>query len=157
MSAVSVDDARLSDLSLGGWFGVALVVGGLGGAGYELVQWATVGSDPAGGLLFGTFLAIVGAALAHDNATPEQEGNCENCGAHVRTHSSRDSADEVVIVQASGRPRRASVGPLSIVLQRQQPEYLYCSGACTEEDTRVVISGDDYETPTTAEVSGRVE
>lgn len=156
MSWISVDDARLSDLSVGGWIGMGTGVLGIAGILYTVGEWAAFGSDPAAGILIGGLATVLGFAFAHDNATPEEEGNCENCGAHVRTHASRDTADEVVLVQTSGKPRRAEVGPLSVVLQYQRPEYIYCSGECAAEDERILISGESVETSTSAEVSERV-
>ncbi|MFC6757884.1 MULTISPECIES: hypothetical protein [Haloarcula] len=156
--ALSVDDARLSDLSVGGWLGVGLAVLGIGIVATSAGEWLLSGADPIAGLVGGGFVALIGAALAHDNATPDEEGTCEHCGAHVRVHSSRDTADEAVLVRMSGRPRRISLGPVSVVAQRQTTEHLYCSGECASEDTRAVITSDDHQaTAATAEVSQRVE
>ena len=156
--ALDVDDARLSDLGPGGWLGLGATVVGAGVAVNAAAEWALSGADPAAGILIGGFVAIIGAALAHDNATPDEEGNCEYCGAHVRVHSSRDTADELVLVQMSGRPRRVSLGPLSVVAQRQRPEYVYCSGECAAEDTRAVITSEDHQaSAATREVGQRVE
>jgi len=156
MSAISVDDAQLSDLSPAGWLGLGIATLGVGGILYEIGVWLSIGADPIEGLVLGTLATILGLTLAHDNAMPEEEGNCDNCGAHVRTHSSRDTADEVLLVKASGKPRRARIGPLSIALQSQNSEHLYCSGSCAAEDSRVMITGDDHETPTAAEVEDAV-
>ena len=155
---LSVDDARLSDLGPSGWLGVALATLGAVIVANSAVEWALSGADPAAGLLGGGIVAVIGAALAHDNATPDEEGNCENCGAHVRVHSGRDTADEAVLVRMSGRPRRISLGPLSVVAQRQRPEHLYCSGECATEDTRAVMtSADNQATAPTQEVRQRVD
>jgi len=154
---LSVDDARLSDLSIGGWLGVGLTALGVVIAANSAAEWALSGADPAVGI-FGGFLALIGAALAHENATPDEEGNCENCGAHVRVHSGRDTADEVVLVRMSGRPRRVTLGPLSVVAQRQRREYVYCSGECVTEDTRTLITSEYHQaTAASREVSQRVD
>ena len=155
---LDVDDARLSDLSLGGWLGLGAVPVGLGAMVHSIGQWALTGADPAAGILVGGLVAIIGAAFAHDNATPETMADCENCGRRVRIHASRDTADEVVLVQMSGRPRRATVGPLSVVVQTRKREYWYCSDECAVEHTRPVMSTErNQATAATSEVGQRAD
>lgn len=152
---VEVDSARLSDLSLMGWLFVGVGAVGVGVVVQTVVEWAVSGADPSAGFVGGGILVIVGAGLAYIDAMPEWEGNCENCGEHVRTHSSRDGADEVVRVEATGTPRRASIGPFSVVVQRRKCDRLYCSGECADEDTVVLTGPHDHETAATTEVSDR--
>jgi len=131
---LEVDDARLSDLGLGGWFGLAVVVAGVGLA----VNQALKG-DVLAGLLIGGFVVLIGAALAYEDGTPECDTTCANCGTRVRSHASRDGVDEYVEVHASGSPRRVSLGALSVVKDRQTLEVVYCSGQCASEDDRALL------------------
>lgn len=154
---LSVDDARLSDLSIGGWLGIGLAALGVVIAANSVGEWVLYGADPVVGIVGGGFVALFGAALAHDNATPEADGVCEMCGVRATTHSNRDSADEVILVRGSGKPRRATLGPLSVVLQTRDAEYLYCSGECADEHERVHVGETDTQPAATSEVTQRVE
>ncbi|WP_436931673.1 hypothetical protein [Halosimplex halobium] len=131
---LEVDDARLSDLGIPGLFGLALAV-----AGVALGVDQALGGDLVAGVLLGGFLCLLGAALAHDDATPECDATCATCGDHVRGHASRDGVDEYVVVHSSGSPRRVSLGPLSVVKEEQTLESVYCSGECAAEDERVLL------------------
>ncbi|ELZ23493.1 hypothetical protein C475_14508 [Halosimplex carlsbadense 2-9-1] len=140
---LEVDDARLSDLGFGGWFGLVIIGAGAAIAGSEIVDWATgSGSDVLLGVGLGAVVALVGAMFAYEDASPECDATCANCGAHVRAHSSRDSVDEYVEVNASGAPRRATLGPLSVVIGTHEHESIYCSGECAAKDDRVLLERD---------------
>jgi len=134
---LEADDARLSYLPLFGW--LALVFIGIGIA---------VGIDQAlageyvGAVLAVAIFGVSGAMIAYDDATPECEAACANCGAHVCGHSSREGVDEFVEVHASGSPRRVSLGPLSAVMSTNTESLIYCSGECAAADERVLLERD---------------
>ena len=145
MAAIEIDGVRLGDLSLGGWIaggigvlGLAVVADGLFEVVADLMWNAPVEAALVQATL-GGLLILFGLVGVSDNATAEVDATCDNCGAHVRTHSGRDSADEAVIVEASGPPRRAHIGPVSVITQRQTKTRYYCSGTCADEDARVFI------------------
>lgn len=145
---LEVDDARLSDLGIPGLFGLALAV-----AGVVLAVDQALGGDLVAGVLLGGFLCLLGAAIAHDDATPECETTCDGCGDRVRSHASRDGVDEYVVVHSSGSPRRVSLGPLSVVKEEQTLETVYCSGECAAETDRTLLErqGDRLEPVATSE------
>ncbi|MBX0323875.1 hypothetical protein EGH21_12625 [Halomicroarcula sp. F13] len=151
---VEFDDVRLSDLSLGGWLGLVIAGVGLWAIGKALVEWVMLGNDPLVGLVAGGFFALIGAMLAYDNGLPECEAHCEACGGHIRSQSSRDGVSEFVEVRASGTPRRASVGPLTVVTERNRREWTYCSGECAAADaeSRLLVGHVETEAIRTAEV-----
>jgi len=133
---------RLSDLSTGG-----VVALGVAGAGVAFGVWSAFESVMLGGdlileLLFSAVVFALGVMFAYDTAKPEYQGTCDSCGEPIECNSSRDSTDEVIVVKASGAPRRLSLGPLSIVVDRQRLERMYCSGECVESDTRVVLDAE---------------
>lgn len=136
MTRLSIDGVRLSDLSALGWAvltGSAIIAAGTVGHGLELLVNGGTAEDMAlFGIGIGAVLWLV--YLAIDEASPEIEGPCDNCGTNVRTQENRDGVDEVVEVTSSGTPRRATVGGFSIVLQTCPAEYLYCSGECAQAD-----------------------
>ncbi|QLH83220.1 hypothetical protein [Halosimplex pelagicum] len=132
-----VDDARLSDLGIPGMFGLALAVGAV----VLAVEQGLKGNVTAG-IVLGGFLGLIGAGIAHDDATPECDATCAACGERVRSHASRDGVDEFVEVHSSGSPRRISLGPLSVVKEEQTLETVYCSGACAAADDRVLLERD---------------
>ncbi|WP_226010520.1 hypothetical protein [Halomicrobium salinisoli] len=153
LDAIDVDDVRLSDLSLEGWIGLGTGTAGVAGVGYTVITWAATGGDVLGGLLLGGVAVLLGTMLAYENGRPECDVACDNCGQHVRSHSSRDGVDEYVEVYASGSPRRISIGPFSIVAERREIDHVYCSGECADEDTRVLLDKHDHDTvPATAGV-----
>ena len=118
---ISVDSARLTDLTVVGWAGLGL---SLGSAVYGIYALDALTVIPV----------LVGLAVAYFDALPEYDVSCDNCGDHVRVHSARDGTDEVVEVNAAGTPRRISVGGLSVVCQTDKQSFHYCSGACATED-----------------------
>lgn len=139
---VSVDSARLSDLALVGWVGLVIAivaaVYGVGG----IITWLFVGGSVTNYLLGGVFGVLVGGIVAYADATPEYEVACDHCGDFIRVHSHRDGTGEVIKANVSGTPRRLQVGPLSVVLQRCQESYHYCSGECaTADETRRNLVG----------------
>lgn len=156
MSRVSVDSIQLSDLAIDGWLGIGLAGGGVFVITDGLVRWITEGADPISAVVVGVLLTLVGGILAYESAAPEFEGHCDSCGQYIRSHSSRDGADEVVRVEATGTPRRAKIGPLSFVLQRKKDDRIYCSGECAAGSTRVLMESHDHETIETAEVEDAV-
>jgi hypothetical protein len=141
---ISADDVRPSDLSAFGWFGVVIAGAGVGHAVYGVVDWFLWAGDPFGNLLLGGFALLFGAVVAHDNAKPECKTACDNCGTELYVHSGRDNVSEYVAAYASGPPRRATLGPLSLIIGRQEITREYCSGECAAEDSRVVIHGHDH-------------
>ena len=152
--SISVDSIRLSDLSFIGWAGIWLAVGGVTYAVREIVLASVWGGPWLDPILIGGFLALLGAAIAYENAQPECEAVCDHCGAYIRSQSSRDGADEYVKVHASGSPRRARLGPLSLVVRRCRSSFTYCSGDCAaaDADSRVLIETVGHESGITAEV-----
>ena len=144
MTLVSVDGVRRSDLSVLGWAAIA-AAGCLAlwtfGAGLEVL----VSGNRVGEFVIGGVLMVVLLGFAHSEAAPEIEGACANCGDNVRSQANRDGVDEVVEVSTSGSPRRASVGPLSFVVNHTTDEWLYCSGDCAhaDQDRRQLIERPD--------------
>ncbi|QIO23092.1 hypothetical protein [Haloarcula sp. JP-L23] len=151
---VDVDSVRLSDLSLEGWFGLGLITVGLVVIGQTAVEWDMFGDNPVAGLAVGGFLAVFGAFMAYENGRPECDETCDACGEHIRSQSSRDGLSEFVEVRASGTPRRARLGPLSVVTERNTGRWVYCSGKCAAADaeSRVLVSHVETEAVRAAEV-----
>jgi hypothetical protein len=145
MSVVSIDGARLRDLSIGGWLAIGLAVFGLGVVGTGLLEVLVdmMFNDPLSGslgqALLGGILVAFGVSYAYSDATADVETTCASCGEEVRVHSGRDSVDEAHLVQASGPPNRAHLGPLTLTVSRQKVERIYCSGTCADEDARVFV------------------
>ena len=132
MTRLSVDGVRLSDLSILGWSALlsaaclTLLTVQLG------MEHAVTGDRPA---FVVTAIGAVGLALfAYNEAAPEHEAACEHCGATARTQANRDGVDEVIEVHSSGSPRRATVGPFSMVVQTNSRTRIYCSGECADAD-----------------------
>jgi len=134
-----VDDVQLSDLGPSGWFGVAIAGAGVALGVDGLVDGLAGTGDLLVGVGFGALIILVGAVLAYEDARPECEGTCDHCGEHVQANSSREGVDEYVLVVATGSPRRASLGPLSVVIGRQKDDKKYCSGECAAVDERVLL------------------
>ncbi|WP_336330000.1 hypothetical protein [Haloarcula sp. CGMCC 1.2071] len=134
MSLIEVDTARRSDLSVLGWLGVGLTVGGLAYAAWTLMTAVTVGGGVVEGLLVGTGAVLLGGAVAYESATPEIDALCDHCGDRVVAHSSHDGHDEHIEAYCSSDPRRGRLGPLSVVLQRRTATFDYCSGDCASAD-----------------------
>lgn len=128
---IAVDGVRLRDLSVGGWLGLGIVAIGLASIAQAVLF--PVG-DPLLHYVGGPIVALVGASIAYNNAVAEVESRCEACGVPVRVHSGRGGTDEAIIVRGSAAPRRAKVGPISLVIKRKTREAVYCSGACADED-----------------------
>ncbi|WP_254271093.1 hypothetical protein [Haloarcula marina] len=152
---LSVDSVRLSDLSLLGWGGVWLSVAGISYTVREVVLASVWGGPWIEPIVIGGLIALLGGIGAYENARPECQSTCDHCGEIVRSHSSRDATDEFVEVHASGTPRRARLGPLSLVVERQQSTFVYCSGECATADaeSRVFIESIGHDTGITAEVA----
>ncbi|WP_018259334.1 hypothetical protein [Halomicrobium katesii] len=133
MTLVSVDGVRRSDLSVLGWAAIAgascLALWTLV-AGVEVLLYG----DRVGDLVIGGVLTVVLLGFAQSEAAPEIEGTCQHCGESIRTQSNRDGVDEVVEVMSTVSPRRAAIGPLSVVLQTRTGEWLYCCGDCAQAD-----------------------
>lgn len=153
--SIEIDDVRLSDLSLGGWFGIGLAGFGIYLIGDAVIEWVTTGGgDPIALSLFGGLIAVVGAMLAYDNGRPECESHCDACGEYIRSQSSQDGVSEYVEVHASGTPRRARFGPLSLVTERAMDQWVYCSGECAAADaeSRILVGHIKTEAVRAAEV-----
>ncbi|WP_372478941.1 hypothetical protein ACAH01_08905 [Halomicrobium sp. HM KBTZ05] len=140
-SLVSVDRVRLSDLSPIGWFGIALAIGALGYAANDLLKTVVRGGPWVDPLAVAGVGLVFGFGVAYLDGGPEIESTCDHCGAYIRAQSSRGGVDEYIECHASATPRRATLGPLSVVLQRQTAEWTYCSGDCAtaDRDRRVAI------------------
>lgn len=146
MPSLDIDGFRFRSLSIGGWLALAIGLGVLAWGVIELVKYGLgIPGNHLGGAVIGGIVGFVALAFAYDSGTPEYEGTCDACGAYVCVDSSRDGADEYLVVCASGSPRRISYGPLSAVTQRQTTEWIYCSGECADADTRVILSEHDVE------------
>ncbi|PSQ06655.1 hypothetical protein BRC92_00350 [Halobacteriales archaeon QS_4_69_31] len=159
-SGIDADDTRLSDLSPMGVIGFVVAVAGLGWAGLELARFALSGGSTsleAAPFILGGFAFLIGAMIAYEDATPEVSATCDNCGSHVRSHSSRDRVDEYVRVFTSGSPRRLELGPLSIVTETQTLERVYCSGECAAADARIMLERDEHEMVPTEPTTGASE
>jgi hypothetical protein len=134
VSAIGVDNARRSDLSVVGWLGIGLAVTGLAYAGWTLMTAATVGGGIVEGLIVGIGGALLGGYAAYENATPEMDAMCDHCGDRIFEHSGRDGHDQCIEAHCSSDPRRGRLRPLSVVLQRRKATFHYCSGECAEAD-----------------------
>lgn len=128
---IDVDGVRLRDLSVGGWLGVGIVVLGIASVAQAVLY--PVG-DPLLHYVGGPLVALAGASIAYNNAVAEVESRCETCGVPVRVHSGHGGTDEAVIVRGSAAPRRATIGPISLVIKRTTREAVYCSGTCADDD-----------------------
>lgn len=143
--SLRVDSVRLSDLTVVGWIGIGIATLSLGWGGQVLLSNLIFGGKIVGPLFMMGFGALFGGFMAYSEATPECEETCQSCGDYVRNHSTRDDATEHVEVFMSGAPRRLSLGPLSVVAERQTETRVYCSGECATVDAsnRVMLEGTD--------------
>ncbi|WP_424001198.1 hypothetical protein ACOZ4I_15720 [Haloarcula salina] len=153
--SISVDCVRLSDLSPMGWFGIAIGLAGIGHAVHEITTAMVWGGPWLEPLVVAGFALAIGFGIAYIDGGPEVEAACDHCGQHIRAQSSRDGVDEAVTVEASGSPRRARLGPLSVVIQRHTSEWVYCSGDCAaaDADRRVMIDEATHDHGLAAEVA----
>lgn len=145
---VAVDGVRLSDLSIPGWLGLGLSAVSLGYLARESVGWLVFGGE-IDWLVMGAVGVLFGAAIAYMNGRAECDATCDHCGDRVWAHSGRDGDAEVVEVRSVGSPRRARLGPLSLVVERERMDHVYCSGECAEADShrRVLIDATADDAP----------
>jgi hypothetical protein len=144
---LNVDGVRLSDLTVAGLIGAAVAVVGIGGMLVGLVDLVT-GADWVGTLGGGALALLFGAVIAYEEARPEVDTHCAACGAAIRVHSSREGSDEAIMAKCSNDPKRAQLGPLSVVTEERKAEWTYCSGECAAADDRLVLGATAEPTPT---------
>ncbi|GGN92258.1 hypothetical protein [Haloarcula pellucida] len=152
---LSVDCVRVSDLSPVGWFGIGIGLAGVAYAAREITAAMVFGGSWLESIVVGSLALVIGLGIAYADGGPEVEAACDHCGQYIRSQSSRDGVEEFVEVKASGSPRRAHLGPLSLVLQRQTEEWTYCSGDCAaaDADRRALIDDADHSLGMTPEVA----
>lgn len=132
MTRLSVDGVRLSDLSVLGWSALVsaacltMLTVQLG------LEHVVTGDRPA--FVLSAIGVLAFALFAYNDAAPEIEDTCANCGTTARTQRNRDGVDEVIEVHSSGSPRRLTIGPFSMVVQTNSQTRYYCSGDCAHAD-----------------------
>ncbi|WP_284007832.1 hypothetical protein [Haloarcula pelagica] len=140
---IDIDGVRTRDLN---WLSVLLVGLAVGLALFAvrnvvglLLGFPGVEIDTTG---FATIAALICILAAYSQASPEFDGVCDSCGNSLTINTGAEGEDSMVLVRKTGSPRRASVGPLSFVVETRRIERDYCSPDCAKRD-HVPISPDE--------------
>jgi hypothetical protein len=134
---IDTDDVRARDLTPFGLFmGAVILLLGAGGV-YEIGQQIVAGNvtNVLFGLFLALFLLVLFGKVVWDEAAPEVDEPCENCGEHIVANSGDDDTTKFVIVRGVGEPDRVSIKGFSFVVSPTKDERVYCSPGCAAEDT----------------------
>ena len=125
--------SRLGALDPLGWAFLGAGVGSLGLAIWEAANVAGGAATLASVVLFGTFGATC-LYIARAISRPEVDTRCRECQARVLVDSARGDRSAAVAVQYAGRPGRLTIGPVSVVRERDRNRVWYCSPVCARAD-----------------------